>query len=176
MQTNDPVSSIVPVDEDGYISHQGKPIPVDKNTDPSAVIRTTQSIRLGLLESRLKRGFSDDGKEVSIDLQLLRDLDNAALTTRKIDVEERQVGDSERLAEAHNALMRMLSGRNPFAVDITDPSLPVVPRQLPHVELPEPDLVPGVTAQGTQPVNYDDFASSLGTAVSDDDSDDGVVL
>ena len=94
-------------------------------------------------------------------MQLLRDLDSAALTTRKIDVEERQVDESQRLANAQNELLRMLGGKNPFAVDITAGAVPPRVARPDPTALPEPTLVPDITAQGTQSVNYEDFVTSV---------------
>src|SRR5699024_4854488 len=85
--------------------------------------------------------------------------DQAALTTRKIDVDERAVSESERLANANNELLRMLGGRNPFAVEVG--SMPAFSQPRPAAVLPEPTLVPDITAQGTQPFSYDDFVVSV---------------
>lgn len=138
-----------------------EPFPVDDSVDPLAVIKTTQSIRIAMVKNELKGGIPRLGTESRDLMQLLRDLDGAALTTRKLDVEERQVDESQRLADAQNGLLRMLGGKNPFAVDITQGA------QAPRVErddrnrLPAPVIVPDVMTQGTQAVNYDDFVSSV---------------
>lgn len=143
------------------------PIAVSHSTEPADVIKTTQSIRLQILASRLGRGVSEDLKELNTDLQLLRDLDAAALTTRKIDVEERAVNESERVSEQTNALLKMLNGKNPFAVDLTTgrvrDDLIGRPRE---VDLPLPTIVPGHLRQGTEQLNYADY-------VDDPDSDEG---
>lgn len=134
------------------------PIIVDRSTDASDVVKTTQSIRLHILAERLKRGVNEDAKELNLDLQLLRDLDSAALTTRKIDVEERSVSDAERASEQTNALLKMLGGSNPFAVDVSTGELrkDLVGRSR-EVALPEAVIVPGHTKQGTDNLNYADF-------------------
>lgn len=137
------------------------PFQVNDSTDPLEVIKTTQSIRIAMVKKELKHGVPKVDKDSRDLMQLLRDLDSAALTTRKIDVEERQVDESQRLANAQNELLRMLGGKNPFAVDITAGAVsPRVARPDPAA-LPEPTLVPDITAQGTQSVNYEDFVTSV---------------
>lgn len=147
-----------PVKDGEYLGPDRTPIHINQSVDPSDVIKTTQGIRLRILKSRFAKGIPDDDKELSLNMQLLRDLDQAALTTRKIDVEERSVSESERLANASNELLRMLGGKNPFAVEVADMA-PVTQRAIPV--LPEVQLVPDLTTQGTQPVNYDDFVQSV---------------
>ncbi|QTH80285.1 hypothetical protein PA10_00085 [Pseudomonas phage pPa_SNUABM_DT01] len=149
-----------PVKDGEYLASENRPLAVNQDVDPSAVIKTTQGIRLKILEDRFKRGIPSDDKELNLNLQLLRDLDSAALTTRKIDVEEAQGSETERLAQANNELLRMLNGRNPFAVEVG--SMPAITQRAdPAAALPAPKLVPDVTTQGTQPVNYDDFVAAV---------------
>lgn len=150
------VGSIVGNDPE-YINSDKASIAVNESVDPSDVIKTTQGVRLKILTSRLRKGVPDDSDDLSDTLQLLRDLDSAALTTRKIDVEERSVSEQERLANASNELLRLLDGRNPFMVEVAGVA-PVV--RAPAV-LPSPALVPDITVQGTQAVNYDDFVGSV---------------
>lgn len=134
------------------------PIEVSPSTEPADVIKTTQGIRLAILAKRLANGVNDDIKELNTDLQLLRDLDAAALTTRKIDVEERAVNESERVSEQTNALLKMLGGKNPFAVDLATGNvrgdLLNRPRE---ADLPMITIVPGQVKQGTEQLNYADY-------------------
>ncbi len=149
---------LMPVTDAEYLAEV--PMQINTSVDPSDVIKTTQSIRIAMVQKHLRNGTPDIDKESAGLLQVLRDLDQAALTTRKIDVDERQVSESERLAQAQNELLRMLGGRNPFLVDLaTGQSIP--PVQRPEADLPAPNLVPDVTTQGTQAVNYDDFVQSV---------------
>lgn len=150
------VGSIVGSDPE-YINQDKAPIAVSDSVDPSDVIKTTQGVRLKILTSRLRQGVPDDSGDLSDTLQLLRDLDSAALTTRKIDVEERSVSEQERLATASNELLRLLDGRNPFMVEVAG----VAPVYREPAVLPPPALVPDITVQGTQAVNYDDFVGSV---------------
>lgn len=135
-----------------------QPIEVNTSTEPAEVIKTTQGIRLKILASRLAKGVNDDIKELNTDLQLLRDLDAAALTTRKIDVEERAVNESERVSEQTNALLKMLGGKNPFAVDITTGNIrsDLIGRPR-EAALPVIAVVPGQVKQGTEQLNYADY-------------------
>jgi hypothetical protein len=147
-----------PVQDGEYLNPDQAPIHINQSVDPSDVIKTTQGIRLRILKSRFAKGIPSDDKELSLNMQLLRDLDSAALTTRKIDVEEMGVNESERLANANNELLRILGGKNPFAVELG--SAPVATRRSEPV-LPPVVLVPDITTQGTQPVEYDDFVQSV---------------
>jgi len=154
-----PLDDLNPVLDGEFLGADDRaPIHINQSVDPSDVIKTTQGIRLRILQSRFAKGIPADDKELMTNMQLLRDLDQAALTTRKIDVDERAVSESERLANANNELLRMLGGKNPFAVEVgTMP--PITQRVAPT--LPAPSLVPDITTQGTQPVNYDDFVTSV---------------
>jgi len=161
MQQINPIEGdLMPVADAEYLSDL--PMIINESVDPSAIIKTTQSIRVAMVKKTLARGVPGIDKDANTFLQVLRDLDQAALTTRKIDVEERQVNESERLAQAQNELLRMLGGKNPFAVQLVPgEAAPVRVRSEKAVELPPPVLVPEITAQGTQAVNYDDFVSSV---------------
>lgn len=165
------MSSIIPLDDDlmpvGDNEFLGEPpMIIDESVDPSAVIKTTQSIRIAMAKKHLQAGIPSVGEETRDFLMLLRDLDGAALTTRKIDVEERSIGESERLAQAQNELLRMLNGSNPFvSIDLPgSPSLITVHRESTSGLLPKPVLVPGLTAQGTQPVDTDKFLNAISEA------------
>lgn len=149
-----------------FLGSERAPITVNQSTDPADVIRTTQAIRLQILAARLKAGVNDDAKELGLDLQILRDLDNSSLTTRKIDVEEKAIGEAEKASELTNALLKTLNGRNPFVVDITSGELREDLRgRAREAVLPAPKMVPGITRQGTENLNYADF-------VDDPDNDD----
>lgn len=149
------------------------PIEISNSTEPADVIRTTQGVRLQILAHRLKTGISEDAKELNLDLQLLRDLDTAALTTRKIDVEERAVNESERVSEQTNALLKMLNGRNPFAVDLQSGEIrsDLIGRSR-EVALPEAVIVPGHTRQGTEQLAYADFVEDPDAEESEAPEDD----
>jgi hypothetical protein len=155
---------LMPVADDEYLGEP--PMIIDESVDPSAVIKTTQSIRIAMAKKHLKNGVPDVGEGSRDFLMLLRDLDGAALTTRKIDVEERSIGESERLAQAQNELLRMLDGANPFvSIDLPgSPSMVTIHRASTVGMLPRPVLVPGITDQGTQPVDADKFLASIAEA------------
>jgi len=152
---------LMPVADNEYLGNA--PMDINDSVDPSDIIKTTQAIRVAMVKNELKHGVPKIDKDANTLLQVLRDMDQAALTTRKIDVEERNVNESERLAQAQNELLRMLGGKNPFAVDLTAGSAPPVAHREPP-KLPDAVVVPDVTTQGTQPVNYEDFVSSVEAA------------
>lgn len=147
----------LPAGGEEFLAPVGR-IDVNQSTDAAEVVKTTQGIRLQILAHRLKKGVNEDAKELNLDLQLLRDLDQAALTTRKIDVEEKAVNDAERASEQTNALLRMLDGRNPFVVDITTGKLrPDLIGREREAALPDAVVLPGHTTQGTDNLNYGDY-------------------
>jgi hypothetical protein len=150
-----------------FLGAERAPIHVNQSTDPADVVKTSQGIRLQILKHRLARGVNDDAKELNLDLQLLRDLDANALTTRKIDVEERAVNEAEQVSQQTNALLKLLGGKNPFAVDLNNGGAlrqDLIGRSR-ETALPEPKIVPGHTKQGTDNLNYGDF-------VDDPDAED----
>jgi hypothetical protein len=165
---------LMPVADNEYLGDP--PMIIDESVDPSAVIKTTQSIRIAMAKKHLMKGVPQVGEDSRDFLMLLRDLDSAALTTRKIDVEERQIGEPERLAQAQNELLRMLNGANPFvSIDLPgSPSLITIHRQSTAGILPRPEMVPGLTAQGTQPIDTDKFLKAIAdsNAASQEDEDD----
>lgn len=161
MNTINPIEGdLMPVGDDEFLGDA--PMIINESVDPTDVIKTTQKIRIAMVKQELKQGVPKADKDSQVFMQLLRDLDTAALTTRKIDVEERQLGESERLAQAQNELLRMLDGKNPFvSIDLPgSPSLVSVARDTVTI-LPRPELVPGLMAQGTQPVDVDKFLTDI---------------
>lgn len=136
-------------------------IEINDSVDPLDVVKTTQSIRVAMVKRHLTTGVPEVGESSRDLLGLLRDMDNAALMTRKLDVEERAVDESQRLANAQNELLRMLGGKNPFAVDITEGAQAPRNERGDRSRLPPPRIVPDITTQGTQAVNYEDFISSV---------------
>lgn len=164
---------LMPVGDNEFLGDP--PMIIDESVDPAAVINTTQKIRIAMVKKELKHGVPKVDKDSRDFMQLLRDLDSAALTTRKIDVDEAALGESERLAQAQNELLRMLGGKNPFvSVDLPGiPSLATVQRE--QTALPRPAMVPGLTAQGTQPVDVDKFLNAISESealASQDDEED----
>ncbi|MNP88981.1 hypothetical protein D3C85_13750 [compost metagenome] len=159
MSELNPIEGDLMPDEPEYI--RKPPFEISESVDPLDVIRTTQSIRIAMVKQELQTGLPNIDKDSRDFTQLLRDLDSAALTTRKIDVEERQVDESQRLANAQNELLKMLGGKNPFAVELTaGPQPPRIQRDDPSA-LPPPVLVPDITVQGTQSVNYETYVQSI---------------
>lgn len=160
----------LPAVENDFLRSIAAPIEVNTSTEAADVVKTTQGIRLKILAERLKKGVSEDAKELGLDLQLLRDLDTAALTTRKIDVEERATDAAEQTSNQTNALLKMLDGKNPFAVDLTTGQLRSdLTGRARSADLPEVVPVKGHTHQGTENLNYADF-------VDDPDNDDNDII
>lgn len=160
MSENDPIEGeLLPVTDEEYIVDM--PPVVSNSVEPADIIKSTQTIRVALVKKAVRHGVPDLDKDSGALLQVLRDMDQAALTTRKIDVEESQLGDAERLAHAHGELLRMLGGKNPFAIDIKSDHINLPAERVVNVDLPEPVLVDGIDAQGTVPVDYDSFVDAV---------------
>lgn len=130
------------------------PIPRGENgeddTSPSEVVRFTQRLRYRMVEDLTKTGVSGSDKELRA---TLRDMDNSALTQRKLNIEEGNQQDGRIALEAFRKLRDML-GADPFATGQARVGSPTD-----GVRLPEVTLVPGEDHQGAQSLNIDDYVS-----------------
>lgn len=135
---------------------------INTSTSPADIIETTQKLRLQMVNKLTENGgrIPSEGKEVGSLAMLLRDMDAAALTTRKLDVEEKGV-DSASIASANVAAILKELGGNPFKsrVDLTienNSVVAVIP--VPDTsQLPTITLVPGVMKIGEDKLDYAEF-------------------
>jgi hypothetical protein len=132
---------------------------INNSTNPVDIIETTQQLRLRMVSALTSHGVTvpTDPKEVSNLSMLLRDLDAAALTTRKLDVEEKGI-DSATIAAANVTAILQAMGGNPFKAkpgerDITPGITPTVD----IAQLPDVKLVPGITKIGNDVLDYHEF-------------------
>lgn len=133
---------------------QALPVPRGEDgmddTSPSEVVKFTQRLRYRMVEDLTKGGVKGDDKELRA---TLRDMDNSALTQRKLNIEEGAQADGRIALEAFRKLKVMLGG-DPFATEAQRVRAPTD-----GVRLPEVSLVPGEDHQGAQTLNIDDYVS-----------------
>lgn len=136
----------------------------DAQLEPGAIVKLTQRVRLRALNE-----LTDNGREVTKNLgdtmQLLRDLDQAALTTRKLNIEEKSSDDGRAARESFDKLVGMLGDRSPYEApkEVGNESAPPPPRTrspLPqnHVKRPV-SLNQGEDAQGEQVLSISNYIS-----------------
>lgn len=131
------------------------------STDPADVVQFTQSIRYMMFDELTENGtkLTNNFKDVS---QLLRDMDNSALTQRKLNIDEKAVADGREVLEAHLRLQLMLGGRDPFEASPSSP-LPIAERFAAPISenplLPAVTMVPGEDAQGEQQLSISNYVS-----------------
>lgn len=132
-------------------------IKLDENGRPSVapgdVVKFTQQL---LFKAALDR--TSNGTQVPVDMtelsMILRDMNQTALTTRKLDQEEEGLINQRAMVDAYAELRNLAHGKNLY----TDEGK--VTRQVdPYadVALPEVTLVDGELHQGELPLNPDDF-------------------
>lgn len=125
---------------------------VDGNVDPAEVVKFTQRLRYQIVDNLTNQGtyIPNDPKELAM---VLKDMDQSALTQRKLNIEEQGSNNGRQSLEAYQQLRAML-GSKPFFVEGG-------PRRDPTagLELPPVTLVPGEDAQGERVLNIDDYVS-----------------
>lgn len=131
---------------------------INQSTNPVDVIATTQQLRLKMVE-KLTEGdrIPTEAKEVGVLSMILRDLDAAALTTRKLDVEEKGVDVASKASANVANILKELGGQNPFRIGTVENG-----RQLPTTDvsqIPVIDLVPGVMRIGADVLEYGEFVT-----------------
>jgi hypothetical protein len=131
---------------------------INKSTKPGDVIETSQSLRLEIIDKLTDKGerVPTETKELGTFLQLLRDLDAAALTTRKLDVEEKSIDVASKASANVAAILKELGG-NPFKKQPQTIEGTVLIPTPDTSMLPEIELVPGHTKQGADKLEYTEF-------------------
>lgn len=131
---------------------------VSGDTDPSAIVKFTQNLRYKIVKEMTSDGTYIPDKPGDL-LLVLRDMDQSALTTRKLNIDEQGISDGRRTIDAYNRLEELLGGRNPFAIS-DDNVIPVAVRAGPlnqNLTLPQVVLRPGEDHQGEHSLNVADF-------------------
>jgi hypothetical protein len=131
---------------------------INNSTNPVDIITTTQQLRLRIVDKLTDSGarIPTESKEVGTLSMVLRDLDAAALTTRKLDVEEKGI-DAASKASANVANVLKELGGNPFRIGALE-SVSKIPA--PDATLIPPiELVPGVMKIGSDVLEYGEFVT-----------------
>jgi hypothetical protein len=135
---------------------QGVFMEINKSTNPSDIIETTQRLRLDIVNKLTEGGerVPTEGKEVNTLAMMLRDLDAAALTTRKLDIDVQGI-DAASKASANVANILKEMGGNPFLIGNLEAStkIPVVDAAM----IPDIVLVPGQMKIGSDVLEYAEF-------------------
>lgn len=130
----------------------------EQDTDPNAVVKYTQNMRYRIVNDLTNNGTKIPDKIGDLAM-VLRDMDQSALTTRKLNIEERAANDGKRTLEAFDKLQAILGGRNPFQADGGGP-IPVAARTdhpTQGLALPQVQLKPGEDHQGEHQLNVADY-------------------
>lgn len=90
---------------------------VERDTDPMAVVRFTQQMRYMAVDHLTAGGTQIPDKPGDL-IQFLNGMDQSALTTRKLDIEEQAADNGHDAIRAVREIREMFGGRDPFiAVD-----------------------------------------------------------
>lgn len=135
--------------------------PIDKSQDevtalfsdgidvtPENIVKLTQTVRTGMLRDITDHGriLPTDTDGVSMTLSILKDMDQTALTTSKLAIEENKANSAAQVASVADRILASLalgSSKGP-ARDMEG-----------SFELPAVDLVPGEDSQGETMLNPD---------------------
>lgn len=140
-----------------------EPVPglVERDTDPMAVVKFTQQMRYMAVDLMTAGGTQIPDKPGDL-IQFLNGMDQSALTTRKLDIEEKATDNGREAIHAVREIREMFSGRDPFlavneerevAGERINPILPegYVP--------PQVQFKPGERDQGEAMLDVSDFVS-----------------
>lgn len=146
-----------------FVEDENK-VPVNKTDDvidavcsgeidvtPEHVVKTTQVIRTGILREITDHGrrLPTDAEGVAMALSVMKDMDQTALTTAKLAIEETKANSASQVAAIADQILSKLSlGTAPVST----------PRDIESTfELPDVDLVPGEDLQGETNLNPEEW-------------------
>lgn len=120
------------------------------SVDPNDVVKFTQQMLFKAALERTNSGTMTPGDMTELSM-LLRDMNTTALTTRKLDQEEKELNNQRALVETFKQLESMLDGKNIYGTGVvsrdTDPYA--------NVELPSVEILSTELTQGEQALNPD---------------------
>lgn len=122
-------------------------------TDDEA-IRYTQRLRRQLIDEMAKGGLPNDPKDRTLFLRALSDMDQTALTNKRIGVEEGNNENNRAVVDLVSKLSRQFGGRSPF--EVIDGEAGEI-KEADEAALPPAETVPGEMRIGLEEMNYDDF-------------------
>lgn len=115
------------------------------------VIATTQHVRHKMLEAMVADGIPT-GKEQYRLLTLLNDMDNNALTNKKINTDAQISGNNLEAALLANEMLGKFGNTNPYESDAIDGTVNV-----PQAELPVIEALPGEMSTEVSNQTYNEF-------------------
>lgn len=133
---------------------------INRSTKPNDVLETTQTILLNLLGNLTEEGgkLPSDPKEVGTVISVVRELNSAAVTTKKLDIEERAVDEATQLArdliEINRNAPGIFHGRE--MKDIQGEVVPSPPK-LDRARVPHVKLLPGQLGSDIKEIDLDTF-------------------
>lgn len=117
------------------------------DTTPENIVNMTQIVRTGILRKMTDHGtrLPTDEDELKMTLTLLKDMDHTALTTSKLNIEEKRANSAGQVAAVADAILaKMTLGAANVKSDIES-----------TIDLPEVDLLDGELDQGEKSLNPD---------------------
>lgn len=133
----------------------------ERDTDPMAVVKFTQQMRYMATE-KLTAGGTQIPDKMGDLIMLLNGMDQSALTTRKLDIEEKISDNGSEAIKAVRDIRAMFGGRDPFLAvseerEVTgDRISPILPEG--YVP-PEVNFKPGEKDAGESSLDVSDFVS-----------------
>jgi hypothetical protein len=133
----------------------------ERDTDPMAVVRFTQQMRYMATEKLTVGGTQIPDKMGDL-IMLLNGMDQSALTTRKLDIEEKIGDNGAEAIKAVREIREMFGGRDPFLAvgeerEITGERISSI---LPEGYVPpEVSFKPGERDSGESSLDVSDFVS-----------------
>lgn len=128
--------------------------PKVQSTEPADILKFTQNLRYQIVDDLLgpEKRIPADIRDLA---SIMRDMDQAALTTRKLDIEESDATDGRLAIDTFRRLKQMI------ATD-RDESKPAIRTRDPlgNVLLPDVSFIPGEDAQGENILNISNYVSA----------------
>lgn len=134
---------------DLQLDENGRP-----SVDPNDVVKFTQQLLYKAVLEKTNNGTFIPGDTAELSM-LIRDMNATALTTRKLDQEEKALDNNRALVEAFKQFEEMIEGKDVYGADrVTRTVDPYENSTLPTIEVNPLELT-----QGEQPLNADQYLS-----------------
>lgn len=123
----------------------------DVNIDPERVIKTTQTVRTGILRELTNHGsyLPTDKDTLVMTMQLMRDMDSTAQNSIKLNIDEKNSVNAANVANLADMIIARTNLGTPSAGLRKDPTV--------GLELPVITVTSEETAQGEVPLTADDW-------------------
>lgn len=116
---------------------------------PENIVQMTQMVRTGILRKITDHGtrLPTDEDGVKLTLNILRDMDHTALTTSKLQIDEKKANAAGQVAAIADSILSKMNIGGTIVKNNIEESL----------ELPEVDLIEGEIDQGELSLNPDEW-------------------